>query len=367
MVTPEEQLPTASGLQPGNVLEDAVDSGASAAPVRARGIRAVGRSHPAGALVVRRLLTGILTLFVVSILIFLATNILPGNAAEIVLGRNATPARVHALEVKLGINRSVFNRYTTWLGDIGQGNFGNSAVAMAESKPKPSIGPTLSAPLYNSFVLAAITTCVLIPLTLLLGAIAGIHGGRKLDHAISFPALVFGGLPEFVTGTLLIYILFDKLNLLPPVALVAPGQSPFADVKALIMPALTLLVVALGAGVRQVRAGMIDILQQDFVHVARLNGVRERRVLWRYALRNALAPSVQIIAQNLQYLVGGIIIVESVFAYPGIGTYLVNAVTTRDVTEVQAAAMILATLYILINIVADLIVVFLVPKLRTAS
>jgi peptide/nickel transport system permease protein len=207
----------------------------------------------------------------------------------------------------------------------------------------------------------------LIPLTLVLGAIAGIRAGRKLDHAISFPSLVFGGLPEFVTGTLLIFVLFTKLSLLPPVALVAPGQSPFSNSKALIMPVLTLLVVAVGAGVRQVRAGMIEVLQQDFVHFARLNGLRERRVLWRYALRNALAPSVQIIAQNLQYLVGGIIIVESVFAYPGIGTYLVNAVTSRDVTEVQAAAMILATLYILINIIADLIVVFLVPKLRTGS
>jgi peptide/nickel transport system permease protein len=283
------------------------------------------------------------------------------------LGRNATPATVHALEAKLGIDHSLFSRYTTWLGNVVHGNFGNSAVAMAESRPNPTIGSTLGDPLYNSFVLAAITTIVLIPLTLVLGAIAGIRGGRKLDHAISFPSLVFGGLPEFVTGTLLIFILFSKLNLLPPVALVAPGQSPLSTPKALIMPVLTLLVVAVGAGVRQVRAGMIEVLQQDFVHVARLNGLRERRVLWRYALRNALAPSVQIIAQNLQYLVGGIIIVESVFAYPGIGTYLVNAVTSRDVTEVQAAAMILATLYIGINIVADLIVVFLVPKLRTGS
>jgi peptide/nickel transport system permease protein len=368
MIGPEGQLPTVSGVQPGSELESAIEAVTPAgATVSGSHGWAAGLRHPAAALVIRRLLAGIVTLLVVSILIFLATNILPGNAAEIVLGRNATPATTHALEVRLGIDKSLASRYWTWLTGIVHGDFGNSAVATAENRPDPSIAPTLSAPLYNSFVLAAITTIILIPLTLLLGTIAGVRAGKKTDHAISFPSLVFGGLPEFVTGTLLIFILFSKLNLLPPVALVAPGQSPFSKPDELIMPVLCLLVVATGAGVRQVRAGMIEVLQQDFVHVARLNGLAERRVLWRYALRNALAPSVQIIAQNLQYLVGGIIIVESVFAYPGIGTYLVNAVTSRDVTEVQAAAMILATFYILINIIADLIVVFLVPKLRTGA
>ncbi|HXY43848.1 MAG TPA: ABC transporter permease, partial [Acidimicrobiales bacterium] len=196
--------------------------------------------------------------------------------------------------------------------------------------------------------------------------LAGLFAGRKLDHAISIPALVMSGLPEFVTGTALIFVFFTELNILPPVALLSPGESPFSDLKAMVLPVLTLLAVATGAGIRQVRSGMIEVLQRDFVRFARLNGIGERRVIVRYALRNALAPSVQIIAQNLQYLVGGIIIVESVFTYPGIGTYLVNAVTARDVTEVQAAAVILAALYIVINILADLIVVFLVPKLRTA-
>jgi peptide/nickel transport system permease protein len=132
-----------------------------------------------------------------------------------------------------------------------------------------------------------------------------------------------------------------------------------------VLPVLTLLAVAVGAGVRQVRAGMVEVLQQDYILFATMNGIPRRRVVLRYALRNALAPSVQIIAQNLQYLVGGIIIVESIYSYPGIGTYLVQAVTSRDVDEVQAAAMILAALYIGINIIADLIVIFLVPKLRT--
>jgi peptide/nickel transport system permease protein len=210
-----------------------------------------------------------------------------------------------------------------------------------------------------------VTALLLIPLTLTFGAYAGLRAGRRADHLISVPALVAGGLPEFVTGTALIFLFFTVLNLLPPVALLSPGQSPFSSAKALILPVLTLLAVAVGAGVRQVRAGMVEVLQQDYILFAQLNGIPQRRVVLRYALRNALAPSVQIIAQNLQYLVGGIIIVESVYSYPGIGTFLVQAVTSRDVNEVQAAAMILAALYIGINIIADLIVIFLVPKLRT--
>jgi len=146
---------------------------------------------------------------------------------------------------------------------------------------------------------------------------------------------------------------------------VAPGTSPLSDPKILILPIATLLLVAVGSGVRQVRLGMIEVLQTDFIQFARLNGIAERTVLVRYAIRNAVANSVQTIAQNLQYLVGGIIVVEAVFTYPGIGVYLVQAVLARDTNKILAAAIILAAFYTVLNIIADLIVVFLVPKLRT--
>jgi peptide/nickel transport system permease protein len=324
-----------------------------------------GARHPIAGFIARRVAAGLATLVVVSVLIFLATNVLPGNVATVVLGRNATAANVQRVEQRLDLKHSVASRYFTWLGGAVHGDFGRSAVAVAENRPESSISSSLGTPLRNSFVLAGFTTVLLIPLTLILGALAGIFAGRLLDHVISLPALVMGGLPEFVMGTLLIYVFFSKLGWLPPVALLSPGTSPLSDPEVLVLPVLTLLAVAVGAGVRQVRVGMAEALRQDYVSFARLNGVSERRVLSRYALRNALAPSVQIIAQNLQYLVGGIIIVESVFAYPGIGTYLVNAVTSRDVVEVQAAAIVLAALYIIINVVADLIVVLLVPRLRT--
>jgi peptide/nickel transport system permease protein len=321
--------------------------------------------HPAAAFVLRRVAAGLLTLFVVSILIFLATNILPGNVAQVVLGRNATPATVHKLESELNLDHPIVDRYFLWLDGVAHGNLGKSAVAVAEGSPNPAITSSLESPLEDSLILGGITAALLIPLTLGLGVVAGIFSGRKLDYFISLPSLVAGGLPEFVTGIFLIFIFFTKLNILPPVSLLSPGESPFSNFNALILPVLTLLAVAAGSGIRQVRTGMIGALRSDYVRFARLNGINERRVILRYALRNALAPSVQIIAQNLQYLVGGIIIVESVFSYPGIGTYLVQAVSSRNVTAVQAAALVLATLYIAINIVADLIVVFLVPKLRT--
>lgn len=320
--------------------------------------------HPVALFVARRLVGGILTLLAVSMLIFAATSVLPGNVAEILLGREATPARLHALESQLDLDRPALERYVSWLGDALRGDLGQSAVAKAEGR-NTEVTSTVGEPLYNSFVLAGLTAALLIPLTLVLGMLAGTFAGRKLDHAISLPALVLGGLPEFVTGTLLIVVFSRELELLPPVALLSPGQSPLSSPDALVLPVVTLLLVALGAGIWQVRAGVVEVLQQDYIHFARLNGIAERRVVRRYALRNALAPSVQIIAQNLRYLVGGVIIVESVFAYPGIGTYLVRAVTSRDVTEVQAASLILASIYVVINIVADLLVVFLVPRLRT--
>jgi peptide/nickel transport system permease protein len=327
--------------------------------------RVGARRHPLSKFVAGRIFAGIATLFVVSILIFFATNVLPGNVAEVVLGHSANPARVHALSAELGLNRPLATRYFTWLGGMLQGDFGKSEVAVAEQSSSASINNTIGTPLKNSLILAAITTVLLVPLTLLLGALAGIGAGRKLDHAISAPALVASGLPEFVTATLLIVIFFNWLKLLPPVSNVVPGQSPLSTPNLLVLPVLTLLGVALGSGVRQVRAGMIEVMDQDYFRVAELNGIHGRLLLYRYALRNALAPAVQSIAQNIQYLVGGIIIVESVFTYPGIGTYLVQAVTAHDVTQVQAAALILATVYIAINIIADLIVVLLVPKLRT--
>ncbi|WP_412518159.1 ABC transporter permease [Actinomadura madurae] len=313
----------------------------------------------------RRLAAGLLTVFVVSVLAFVCTKILPGDTAELVLGRNASPRALEAMRERLGSNDPLVLQYFHWLRGLLTGDFGESAVALAQYQGNASISATLGDPLVNSLVLGGLTAALLVPLTMVLGAISGVRAGKLTDHLISGPSLVLGGLPEFVTGSLLIAVFFTWLQWLPPVSLVSPGASPFGQPDALVLPILTLLIVTVGSGTRQVRAGVIQALTTDYVLYARLNGVPESRVLRRYALRNALATSVQTIAQNLQYLAGGIIIVEALFTYPGIGNYLLNAVNTRDTNGVLAASMILAALYTVINIVADVVVVFLVPKLRT--
>lgn len=323
------------------------------------------RLHPVARFVVKRLALGAVTLLVVSLLIFALTAVVPGDAVTVVLGKSGTPETIAALQAELGLDEPLWTQYLSWLGGLLHGDLGVSVVAMINQQPDPSIASAIADPLTNSLILGLITALLLVPLTLLLGALAGLFADRFLDHTISVPTLVLGGLPEFVTGALFIYIFFTQLHVLPPVSLVPPGDSPLQTPQVLVLPVLTLLVVAVGSGARQTRLGMIDALRSDFVLAATLNGIARGRVVAWYAMRNAVANAVQTIAQNLQYLVGGIIVVESVFAYPGIGVYLVNAVQSRDTNAILAASMILAVLYTIINIAADLLVVFLVPRLRS--
>jgi peptide/nickel transport system permease protein len=311
----------------------------------------------------RRLLGAFVALFVASIVIFAALNILPGDPASVILGRNATPQAEAVLTKRMQLDRPATTRYADWLEGFVHGDLGVSAVSLAQGQHE-SVWHQIAGPLKNSAILAAIAALFMIPLSIGLGVIGPIFPGKAIDHAISILSLGAIALPEFVTGSLLIGVFFVALDWLPPVAIVPPGGNPLDNPSQLVLPVLTLLFASLAAGIRMVRAGMTEVLQTEYVQTARLNGVAERRVLSRYALRNALAPSVQVLAQNLQWLIGGIIITESVFAYPGIGTTLVNAVQNRDVTVVQSVAMLIAVVYVVLNLLADLVVMLLVPKLR---
>jgi peptide/nickel transport system permease protein len=323
------------------------------------------RRHPVAWFVVRRIAAGIVTLLVASFLIFASVQILPGDVASVVLGKSATPTRVEAVRQDLNLNDSLPQRYLTFVTDVSTGHFGNSSAALAQGRKLP-VWDVIRTPLRNSLILAAITILLFVPLCLVLGTFSALRAGRATDHAISVPSLVASAMPEFLVGTLLIVIFFTQLNLFPPVAQIGTGETPFTHPDALVLPVLTLLSVSLALGIRLVRASMLDVLRADYVRMARLNGQPERRVVVRYALRNALGPGIQAIAQTMQYLLGGIIITESVFNYPGIGNKLVQAVSLRDFQEVGVIAMILAATYILINIIADLAVVLVVPKLRTS-
>lgn len=319
------------------------------------------------AFLLRRLAAAAATLLVASILVFAATELLPGNVASAVLGKSATPEAVAELEAQLGLDAPAWERYLEWLGGFVRGDLGDSAAGLASGAASAPIWDQISGPIGNTLVLAGIAFLVLVPASIVLGVVAARRAGRPVDHAIASSTLVAISLPEFVVGTLLVIVLFNQLDLLPPVALIPEGQGPLDEPSRLVMPVLTLLATSLAWTTRLVRAGMVEQLDLAYVEQARLDGQPERRVVWRFALRNALAPSVQVFALTLQYLIGGVILTEVVFSYPGIGKELVDAVAIRDVREVQGVVMLIATLIVLINVVADLLVVFLVPKLRTAA
>jgi len=316
------------------------------------------------AFLVRRLIGALLALFVASVLIFVGTAVLPGDAASVVLGRGATPKAVHTLDERMHLDRPLLEQYTSWLGGFVHGDLGDSSVGLAQGQKHAPVWDLISNQVKNSVILALVAALFMIPLSLGLGALAAVYAGRAVDHAVSIGSLAAIALPEFVIGSLLVGVFFVWLDVLPPVALIPPGDNPLSHPEKLVLPVATLLLASLAAGIRMVRAGMVEVLQTEYVQTARLNGLAERWVLWRYAMRNALAPSVQVLAQNLQWLIGGIIITENVFAYPGIGTTLVTAVGNRDLTLVQSVAMMIAVVYVFLNLLADLIVMLLVPKLR---
>jgi peptide/nickel transport system permease protein len=317
--------------------------------------------HPLAAFAIRRTLTGLLGLFAVSVIVFAATQVLPGNAAVQILGRNATPQAVAQLSRELGLDRSALAQYTSWLTGLLHGNLGRSLAA--QEPVSQFIGDRVR----NTLVLAGVAVALMIPLGLGLGIIAGVRRDRPTDHAVTGFTLGAIALPEFVTGALLALLFGVWLKVLPPVSLVTPGSDPLAHPAILVLPVITLLLSGTAYIARMMRAGVIEAMGSDYVEAAVLNGIGRRRIIWKHALRNALAPTVQVLALTVQWLVGGVVVTETIFSYPGLGQGLVQAVQLRDLPVVQAVTMLLAAVYIAINIVADLVVVLLIPKLRTAQ
>jgi peptide/nickel transport system permease protein len=317
--------------------------------------------HPLVAFTIRRLLAGAFILLAVSVLVFAATQILPGNAAVQILGRNATPQAVTALTKELGLDRSAFTQYWSWLAGLLHGNLGRSLAA--QEPVSQFIGDRIR----NTLELAGVAVLLMIPIGVALGVLAGVKRDRAADHIITGFTLGAISLPEFVSGALLALFFASWLKVLPPVSIVPTGSNPISQPSILVLPVLTLLLSGTAYIVRMMRAGVIEAMASEYVEAARLNGIRERRIIWRHALRNALAPTVQVLALTVQWLVGGVVVTETIFSYPGLGQGLVQAVQLRDLPVVQAVAMLFAGAYIVINILADLVVVLLIPRLRTAQ
>lgn len=306
-----------------------------------------------------RIISAGLTLLVVSLIVFGSTQIIPGDIVTELLGKHASPERVAAYRAQLGLDESPASQYWNWLTGVLHGDLGQSLLT---GTPAWHI---LADPIRNTVVLAAVTAVLLVSLSLVLGTIAGVRAGRPLDHIITTPTLITISIPEFVTGTIMIAVLGLWLGWLPPVSLVPPGGSPLEQPEILVMPIVLLLSVSVGQTTRMIRAGIIEAIDSDYVQMARLNGVSGQTLYRRYVLRNALVPSIQVLVSNIHWLFGGVVITEVLFAYPGLGSALVEAVSSRDVQIVQAMCVLVATLTIGLNLIADLFAIFLTPKLRT--
>lgn len=317
------------------------------------------RSGAVATLLRQRLVLAVFTLFAVSLIIFAATQLLPGNAAYSILGNTATPEKIQALESQMGLDQSAFAQYVGWAGDILTGNPGTSLASGAE------IWPYVWPRLVNSAFLALFAG--------VLGAIVGISLGiltawrrdRGVDHVVSTGALVVTALPEFVVGIILILLFSTKVfTFLPPVSILPPGTFAWQRPVALVLPVVTLAAIVAPYILRMTRAAVTEALDSDYVEMARLKGLSDRRILIAHAFPNALPPVIQVVGLCLLYLAGGVVVVETVFAFPGIGQGLVASVTARDVPVIQFMVLLLAVFYICVNILTDVVALIASPRRR---
>ena len=312
-----------------------------------------------------RLGLGVFTLFVVSIIIFAAIAMLPGDYAREKLGQAATPETVKAFEHEIGLDRPPLTRYVLWIGGVLRGDFGNSFAGeggLAGGSERTVV--SLIVPrLKNTLFLAGFVAVVAVPLSLVLGLLAALYRNSWYDRLVNVVTLASISVPEFFVAYILMLFLSVRYQILPSLADVTP-DTPFLDrVELCALPALTLVLVIVAHMMRMTRASIINLLASPYIETARLKGVSPSRIILRHALPNAWAPIVTVIAVNLAYLVVGVVVVEVVFVYPGIGQLMVDSVSTRDVPVVQACALIFGATYIILNLAADIVAIVTNPRL----
>ncbi|WP_449277032.1 ABC transporter permease [Leucobacter sp. GX24907] len=320
------------------------------------------KTHPILGLILNRIVFGVITIAAVGVIVFWATTMLPGNAATAVLGQSATPERIAQLEQQLNLDQPLFDRFIAWVTDALSFNFGSSLVTHE---------PVLSmvAPrLVNTGVLLAITTVLSSIIGVVFGAIAAARKDGWFDQVGSVFSLVVSAIPEFVVGIFVILLFsVSVFHWFPAVAVIPPGQTVLTNMNQIVLPVLTLVLVVTPYVFRMMRAATIEALGSEYAELAELKGMSPKRVLFRHALPNAMAPTVQVIGLNILYLAGGVVLVESVFNYQGIGFTLVNAVNTRDIPIIQFVVLALAAFYVVLNITTDLVVLAMTPRRRKAA
>ncbi|KXZ57276.1 peptide ABC transporter permease [Brevibacterium sp. HMSC08F02] len=310
-------------------------------------------------LIFKRLLISIFVLLAISVIIFAATLLLPGDPARAILGQQATPERLAALREQMDLDKPAVVRYFLWLGGLFTGDFGTSA---ATGGP---VSQLLAPRIGNSIILMLLAAVVSVPVGLFFGIVSAIHRGKRRDSAITWVTLILAAMPEFVVGVGLITIFATTVfPILPAVTMSPPGTPVWKLPLQLILPTLTLALVVAPYIARMMRTTMAEVLDSGYVEMARLKGVPERTVILRHAVPHAIGPVAQVIAIQLAWLAGGVVVVEFLFRYPGIGQALIDAVTYRDVQVVQAITLLVAIVYIVVNLLADIVGIVTNPKLR---
>ena len=306
----------------------------------------------------KRLGLALITLFMLSVIVFGISTILPGNVGRAVLGPFATQESVDTLNEQLGTNRSVFTQYVDWASGLLHGDLGTSLT-----KQVPA-WDLLSPALQNSFKLALVAFLICVPLSILGGIVAGLRYGRLTDRSITITGISFAAMPEFVTGIVLILIFGIWLGWLPVTAQAEEGASVLTQVKYLLLPALTLTLVLFGYIARITRAGMIEALDSDYARTAYLKGLPSSVVVRKHVLRNALLPTIAVVAVQIGYLVGGLVAVELLFNYQGIGLLVLEAARQKDLPLLTAGVLVIGIVYLVVTLVADILYAVLNPRIR---
>ena len=314
--------------------------------------------HPIAKMLIQRLALGLLLLAMSTVLIFVGTSVLPGDVAQAILGQSATPEALANLRQEMGLNEPALTRYFSWVGGIIQGDLGTALTNGTD------IAQAIGRRLGNTLFLAFWAAIISVPLAVLLGVISVRYRDRWPDKVISAITLGAISVPEFIIGYFVMFILAVKLKWVPSVSIINDGMTLLEKLQAIALPITVLVFVVLAHMMRMTRAAILNVMESAYIETAELKGLTGFQVIVGHALPNAIAPIANVIMLNLAYLVVGVVVVEVVFVYPGMGQYLVDHVSKRDVPVVQAAGLIFASVYILLNTFADLIAIISNPRLR---
>lgn len=313
-------------------------------------------------LIGRRALAAVVLVLLASVLVFVLMEIIPGDPAYFVVGKDASPAVLHQVREALGLDRPATTRYLLWLSHAVRGDFGQSAVLL-----NGNLNAYLAEHAKNTAILCAVTLALMVPLSLFLGAVAAVRRDGFVDHFISGAALLTVGFPEFVVAILLVELFAVHFHVLPAIATFPDAPSIANWARSLVLPVATLLIVSLPETIRLMRGSLIEVLDSEYIEAVRLRGIPERRVICLHAIPNALGPAIQLLALNAAWLIGGVVIVENIFNYPGLGQAVTSALTEHDIPVVQSIVCGLVLAYVVITTLADVANLLLTPRMRGSS